>query len=127
MKLSVIERRLRAGHSLPQSFLFYKWECFPDGRNTIYVQFTGAVVEHVYKSGPRKGKPNFNKATQQQEFHVTVEQGLNWEQEYEQETGNCVQCEGTGQTIKSVGKDGATNRPCSRCAGSGQKPSRGLR
>ncbi len=69
-----IETHLRQKHSLPESFRFFRWMCLPLDGPTIYYECEGGIVDSVYKSGPRKGRPNYSKATNRQTFRMTVEE-----------------------------------------------------
>lgn len=122
--IPIIERRLRVEHSLPENFHFYKWECFPHNGKTIYVEYTGAIVNAVYKSGPKKGQPNFSKSTGDREFQVTMEQEARWMADYEQETGNCSSCEGKKQEWAGwSAAEWHKFRECRKCKGSGKAAS----
>lgn len=119
MNLRIIEDRLRQEYSLPDGFEFWKWKCFPEsGGETIYVEFTGGVVP-PFKSGPRKGKPNYRNATGNRVFNVTVEQARQWESDYERETGRCRVCRGSGEELKKLNciTGEKVMRVCRRCNG----------
>ena len=68
---SMLEEHIRCQHALPQNFMFFRWECLPHGGPTIYYELEGGVVETAYRSGPRKGRPNYSKAKQRRVFRVT--------------------------------------------------------
>lgn len=84
-----IEAHLRQKHSLPEAFKFFRWECLPLDGPTIYYEVEGGIVDSVYKSGKRKGRPNYSKAKERQVFRVTVE-------EYERLFGGLVDNPSTG-------------------------------
>lgn len=121
MKLSIIEQRLKRDNQLPEDFHFWKWKSFPEGGETIYVEFTGGRCP-ITKSGERKGRPNYGAAFDKRTFHVTVQIAEQWEREYESETANCKCCDGSGETVSKINfVDGNTQyKPCRRCGGSGK-------
>ncbi len=120
MTLDTIEERLRREFNLPDDFHFYKWECFPNTGDTIYVAFTGGGRCPLLSRGKRKGEPNHRKATECQTFNVTITQSDQWEDDYESETGKCRECRGEGKTVWSVGVGGTKYRTCTACGGSGK-------
>ena len=69
-----LENHFRQTHSLPDSFKFWRWEMLPIGGPPIYYELEGGVVNSVCKSGPRKGRPNYRKATDIRTFRMTVEE-----------------------------------------------------
>lgn len=69
-----IESHLRKKHGLPENFLFFRWQVLPDDGPAIYYEVEGGIVTSTYKSGPRKGSPNYSKATDRKLFRMTVEQ-----------------------------------------------------
>lgn len=121
MNVSIIERRLKHDHKLPDDFHFCRWECFPKSQATIYVELSGGQCP-LKTRGPRKGKPNYSKATNRRTFVVTVEQAAQWEQEYADETGNCIVCMGSGQEIAKIDFVNKVTeyRDCRKCGGSGK-------
>jgi len=75
MTLAVnLENHLREKHDLPDDFKFFRWVCMPLDGPTIYYELEGGLVNAVYKSGRRKGRPNYSKTTSRQKFRVTVEE-----------------------------------------------------
>lgn len=71
---SNIETYLRKKHSLPANFKFFRWQCMPLDGPTIYYEVEGGIVDAVFKSGPRKGRPNYGKSTNRQTFRMTAEE-----------------------------------------------------
>lgn len=121
MNLKVIEARLRREYELPDDFKFYAWKCYPPGSDTIYVEFKGAICTEVYKSGPRKGRTNYQKSTGEREFHVPVDRAAKWEAEWQAETGNCLNCTGTGNEWAGWSStEGNKERPCRKCGATGK-------
>ena len=93
----------------------YKWEACDD--DSIV---TGDIPDGVYRSGPRKGQPRFNKPLGRRvvitraELQVTATA-------YETETGKCWDCKGTGQAWAGWSRiEGAKYQECQRCAGTGE-------
>ena len=93
----------------------YKWEACDD--DSIV---TGDIPDGVYRSGPRKGQPRFNKATARRVIITRAELQV-IATAYEAETGKCWDCKGTGQTWAGWSKtEGTKYRECQRCAGTGE-------
>ena len=69
-----LDNHFRQKHDLPDSFKFFRWQCLPLDGPTIYFELEGGIVESVYKSGKRRGRPNYSKATNRQTFRMTVEE-----------------------------------------------------
>ena len=120
MNLRLIEARLRREYNLPGSFVFYRWESFPNNSSrSDYVLFTGAECP-LFARGPKAGKPNYRLGTNKRRLSVSSLQAEQWGREYEAETGNCRECEGSGEEVASAGVGGTLYRSCSRCGGSGE-------
>lgn len=121
MNLNVIERRLKREHGLPENFEFWRWECFPKMAETIYIEFEGGEIQAKFKSGPRKGRPNYRTAINRRTFAVTIDKGAEWERDYVAETGNCLTCTGTGQEWRGWNREtGNKYRPCGKCQATGK-------
>ena len=69
-----LDNHFRKKHDLPEDFRFFRWQCMPLDGPTIYFELEGGIVKSVYKSGKRKGRPNYSKATDRQTFRMTVEE-----------------------------------------------------
>lgn len=121
MNLNIIESRLIRDNCLPDDFRFHRWECFPHGAPTIYVEVEGGRCPLV-KTGKRKGKPNWRNLSECRTFFVSVSDAESWEAEYEQETGNCRRCRGDGREVAKFGVNCETEyRPCGKCSGTGKR------
>ena len=87
------------------------------GDNIIRIGFCD--MGPPYKSGPRKGRARFLTKTKRDVYI----QGSDIEAEkstYEKDTGECSQCLGIGETVKSCcSVKGTTMRECAKCGGSG--------
>lgn len=121
MNVDILEARLRKENNLPESFAFFRWECFPqDGGECMYVTLTGAECP-LLKTGKRKGKPNYSKGINKRSFNVSVDKAEQWDADYERETGNCRRCLGTCKTVSRVSvADGVEYRTCETCQGTGK-------
>lgn len=119
MNLEIVERRLRQDHGLPADFVFFRWEMMPRYGDPIYCELEGGVCGLVAR-GPRKGRPNYQKATDKRMFAVTVQQAEAWQQDWVRETGGCPNCTGKGRTVRRVSKAGTEWQECTECRGSGR-------
>lgn len=120
MNLEIVEQRLRREHGLPSDFHFFRYEMMPKYGPPIYCELEGGVCGMVTR-GPRKGKPNYSKATGKRLFAVTIQQAAQWEQEWVQETGGCPHCVAKGRTFKQWSKAHGTEwQECHQCHGSGR-------
>jgi hypothetical protein len=48
-----------ANLGIPEGWIGFRWSRLPEEVPEGFVKVTGAVTPNVYKSGPRKGSPNF--------------------------------------------------------------------
>ena len=80
----------------------------------------GAICTAVYKSGPRKGQPNWSKRTDEREFLITTRDYDAAMAAWEAETGNCSRCGGDGQELASASSAGSTYRACRKCNATGR-------
>jgi hypothetical protein len=89
----------------------------PDG----YLRMKGAIPTGVYRSGKRKGRCKFPK---QLDTHwITDADVESTKFIYEQTTGKCHECEGTGKSWCGWGVDtGHRYKDCPRCNASGVTP-----
>lgn len=80
-------------------------------------KLTGSVPSTVmFKSGPRKGQPNWKHATDEQTVYISEPEQRAFEAAWEKETGLCKRCGDTGEELERWSTaDGATYRPCTRC------------
>lgn len=91
-----------------------------DAHRVVLVK--GGVPGAVFKSGPRKGKTNWAKATHQAELAITAADVQARAERWEGETGNCHKCGGDGLEVCGVtlGTGERRTRPCPRCKGAGK-------
>lgn len=118
----IIEWALRRKHSLPDTFKFFRWQCMPpNAKETIYYELEGGIPQANFKSGPRKGRPNYSTCTDRMTLRVTAPELVQFEKDYIDATGNCSECMGEGQTVASVGVSGTAYRECKQCHGAKQR------
>jgi hypothetical protein len=90
------------------------------GQNEILL-VTGAVYPAITR-GPRKGQPNFRKpqpGTEQTLCAVLADMDA-WQDDWEQSTGKCKTCIGSGQEWRGWSAEhGDRFATCHRCDGSG--------
>ena len=84
------------------------------------VEIKGGICAATFKSGPRKGQPNWSKATDKRSLVITFKDLDAFTEKWSKETGLCSKCTGNGKTIASCGVNGTTYRSCSDCAGTGK-------
>lgn len=71
--------------------------------------------------GKRKGQPKWGKRRDLDVCIVTDDEVSQERAKYERETGNCANCKGTGQVMKSWSvTDGVKTRDCDKCEGTGK-------
>lgn len=90
------------------------------GEHSVFLA-KGGVDGAVFKSGPRKGKPNPAKRTHVAEIVITCAELDERQGRWEVETGDCHRCGGSGETVARVHRtEGTTYRRCERCKGGGR-------
>lgn len=89
----------------------------------------GAVIisggePRMMTRGPRKGQPSWAHIPKDHLVDVVVTEAelRAAELKYEADTGNCLNCGGSGQEVASAGVGGTQYRQCYRCKGSGEAP-----
>jgi len=99
----------------------FKWRAVPP--DTVLVE--GAVCTTLFKSGPRKGLPNWSKLDKstRREIALSGAQIKQFQLAWEKETGKCHKCTGTCRVFqKWSAAEGITYKTCPRCAGTGAAP-----
>lgn len=105
----------------PEGWSWYRLESIGEGDDAHRaILIKGAVPGAVYKSGPRKGKTNWAKATHQADIVITAADVQARAQRWEGDTGNCHKCGGDGVEACGMGPAGVKTRPCPRCKGAGK-------
>ena len=100
---------------LPSTWGWFHAEFKGDETHGVFV-IRGAVCTERFKRGPRKGRLNWSKRTDEREIIVTRDELQQAKAAWETDTGRCFNCGGTGQTVASVHVSGErTYRPCKRC------------
>ena len=105
-------------HGVPKGWRWYLLSSDPNGVPDGYTKIVGCVPDGVYRSGPRKGRPNFSKPVEGTlktllAHHAAVKYVMD---EWERETGLCRHCGNTGQRLLSVGAlAGMKYTDCGRC------------
>lgn len=104
-------------HNLPDDWRPQIYGCL-DRDLGFYLR--GAVPIGIYSRGPRKGRPKFPPLGQLQRVVITPDEVRQARIRWENETGLCSHCGGSGQSVKSIGVNGLTYRECTACDGTGQ-------
>ncbi len=101
---------------------FYRIECLRDNdRELIAAKIVGAVAPPKTR-GKYKGQPNWRKMdkTTRRTVYITPVQNDVWCKLWEEKTGKCRECTGSGETFSGWSvRDGTRTRVCSRCGGNG--------
>ena len=83
-------------------------------------ELRGSVPIGTYSRGPRKGRPKWPRLAQLQRVVITMDEVRQARIRWENETGLCSHCGGSGQQVKSIGISGTTYRECIACDGTGK-------
>ena len=96
------------------AWLMHGWEAV--GKNDLIV--SGGVPVGTYTRGPRKGRPKW--VGKSDKVVVTAAEQHAEKAAFEQETGNCAECQGTKETWAGWNcETGNRYRPCAKCAATG--------
>jgi hypothetical protein len=132
MTTAAIERAARSPNDLKSLYVqeaegvsefwqWHSWSCTESAVPAGFERLIGCEAE-PYKAGKRKGKPNWKKKIPGTEKTVFIKTAdfkaflLRWEQE----TGKCVNCFGTGQEWAGSGVRGTRYRDCRKCGATGK-------
>ena len=88
----------------------------PGDRPNGAFKIVGAICTATFKTGPRKGKRNWSKRTDERTFFVSTKDFDAFITAWEVETGLCSKCD-DGQ--EWTGSNTPT-RPCRKCSGTGR-------
>ena len=83
-------------------------------------ELRGSVPIGTYSRGPRKGRPKWPRLAELQRVVITMDEVRQARIRWENETGLCSNCGGSGQQVKSTGISGTTYRECISCDGTGR-------
>jgi hypothetical protein len=120
MKILNIQARTKA--NMPPQWELYQWQMLPRGGDYELAEVTGAVAP-LYTKGKRKGQHNWDKMdkTTRRTVYITIAENAAFIEQWQQETGKCANCEGSGKTLQSWHYiNGATYRDCIECDGTGK-------
>lgn len=117
----LFETHAREKIRMPPEWVFWRVENIGPPGQRIAIKVTGCVPG-IFKGGPRKGQPNYDKPVPgtDREVWLLVAEHEAWKAEWEQKTGKCWRCVGHGNLPWKSGPDGAVMRPCDRCGGTGK-------
>ena len=107
----------RRVHGLPADWQPRIYEALDRG---LGFALRGAVPIGTYSRGPRKGRPKWPPLGQLQRVVITADEVRQERIRWENETGLCSYCGGSGQQVKSTGISGTTYRQCISCDGTGK-------
>lgn len=111
--------------SLPDNWQEVGWERKNFQTQQEYLLIRGGVYTETHKSGPRKGTPNYKKpqAGTYCELSIIDADMEAWILKWEQETGLCSKCKGSGWEWRGWNKKhGDKHRLCPYCNSTGIKP-----
>lgn len=107
----------RHRHGLPPTWQWRQIESLDGG----FIQLSGSIPIGNYQSGPRKGRPKFPAKSIYQRVIITRDDVADARRRWEDETGLCSWCGGTGQEIAGTSAaTGTKYRTCRACGGTGK-------
>jgi hypothetical protein len=115
--LDLFNLTARRVHDMPEGWRWFSLDSY--NKPEDFIEVKGAIPCGVITRGPRKGSPKWPK-----EYDTLWIRRRDMDRvalEWEQETGKCYKCEGTGQEFAGWSTDkGSRTRECSRCTASGK-------
>lgn len=125
MNGTLLEEHAREKVGMPPEWKAFRYECFPHGAQvpTQYIEIKGAIAP-LKTRGPHTGRPNWRQldVTTLRTVIILNTEHDRWVLQWEEVTGKCSECTGTGQRISRVSiADGTEYVPCAKCKGSGNK------
>jgi hypothetical protein len=114
--LDYAEEMLREKHGLDADFHFFNFQSVPEGAYD-HTQMQGAICLEKFKSGPRKGRFNIDKAVlgSFRTFIVSDAAVAAYAEAWAKKTGKCKRCRGDGREVVSAGMNGTKYRACPEC------------
>lgn len=113
-----LEQQTREMYGLPAEWQVVVWKAIEIKNERIGVQVQGGIYPEKITRGPRKGRTNYKKPTVGSELTCTITeaQQKEWWAVWENETGLCGKCEGTGVVFGGWNHEkGTTLRECKAC------------
>lgn len=115
----ILERVARRKLKEPLSWRAHSVEALGSGGEVCVVK--GCVSSGVFTKGPRKGRPRYDGVTKTEA--VTQAEHDSECLTYQEETGHCWRCQGTGQEAWGWSAEAGTNyRACRHCSGAKTRP-----
>lgn len=121
MDLLEIHAREKVGQS--PEWHVYLWKVLPENaKEPFYYELTGAVAP-AKKRGSGYNWRKIDKATDST-VHILVSEHAAWAKAWEEKTGQCRNCVGTGKVFAKWSKEmGTQYTPCLICEGTGKHAS----
>ncbi|MBM5818300.1 MAG: hypothetical protein FJ083_17555 [Cyanobacteria bacterium K_Offshore_surface_m2_239] len=107
----------RKVHSLSDDWFPVVYGCLERGLGFYLI---GAVPIGKYSRGPRKGQKKFPPKKHHQRVVITTDEKRQAQIEWENTTGLCSCCGGSGKQVKSISIYGTTYSDCVACDGTGK-------
>lgn len=122
--MSLYHEHARDLLKMPPEWKMYRFEVMDHDnpiRDARTICISGAVAPLITR-GDHKGQPNWRKLDRStdRKAYFTVAEHRTWVQTWEQNTGKCSQCEGSGSERLPTGRQGVVIQTCGRCRGSGK-------
>ena len=107
-------------YGLPPDWTFSKFTMRGTGGGE-YIEIEGGVYKTTFKRGPHKGEINYRAPEPETSQTVVLPCRLyaKWKKAWEDETGLCSSCNGSGRITASWGASGTTYWTCRKCKGIG--------
>lgn len=115
---------LQDKYAIPEGWQVFIWERVNMDTPNEAIQYTGAVCDAVFLSGPRKGHKNWSKRDKATEMRLTMtlDEMKAFRDRWSIETGNCNRCLGTGTVWMGwSASEGEKTRECPDCKGTGKR------
>lgn len=104
-------------HNLPAAWQWRQIAALDGG----FIELSGSIPIGTYQRGPRKGRLKFPTQSNYQRVIITRDDVADARRRWEDETGLCSWCNGTGQEIAGISAaTGAKYRACRACSGTGK-------